>query len=84
MAYNNAKLRLIKSGLNGGPSLWDYTHTDAHGTVEGAGYFSDGVKRGMKQYDKVIVTNTGSGETTIHNVTTVSGNACTINAATLA
>ena len=84
MTYSSSKLNLVKSGLNGGPSLWDYTHTDAHGTVEGAGYFSDAKQRGMKANDKVIVCNTGDGSTTIHTVTGLSGNAATINTATLA
>ena len=84
MAYSSAKLRLVKSGLNGGPSWWDYTHTDAHATVEGASYFSDAKQKGMKLYDKVVVCNTGDGSTKIHTVTSVSGNAATVNAATLA
>ena len=85
MTYDATKLNLIKSGLNAGPALWDYTSGDAHGTVEGASFFSDGVKHGMKVGDKVIVSNSASNyDTTIHAVKSVSGNACTIGAALLA
>jgi hypothetical protein len=84
MVYASAGHRVLKTGTNGGPSLHYYSSADAHATVEGAGYFSDGVKRGMKLRDIVIVVNTGGDECTIHEVKTVSGNACTINAATLA
>ena len=38
----------------------------------------------MTLYDKVVVCNTGDGSTPIHTVTSVSGNAATVNAATLA
>lgn len=85
MTYDSTKLKLIKSGFNGGPALWDYTSGDAHGTVEGASYFSNAKQRGLKLGDKVIVCNSGSNyDTTIHAVKSVSGNAATINAAVLA
>ena len=84
MAYDGTKLNLLKSGVGGGPALWDYTHSDARATVEGASYFSDGVSRGMKVGDKVIVCFTTGYVTTIHAVASVSGAAATINAAVLA
>jgi hypothetical protein len=84
MAYDGTKLNLIKSGVGGGPNLWDYTHSDLRTTVEGASYFSDAKQRGMKLGDKVIVCYTTGYLTTTHAVASVSGNAATINAAVLA
>jgi hypothetical protein len=84
MAYSSDALNLLKAGVANGPALWDYTHTDARATVEGAGYFSNAVQRGMKVGDKVIVCYTTGYVTTIHAVASISGNAATINAAVLA
>lgn len=67
------------------PAIWVYSDGDAHGTVEGSDYFTDGLELGMKVGDVVIVIDTDDGATTIHSVTVLDsdGNA-TINAATLA
>jgi hypothetical protein len=82
--YSNSGLSCIAQGVSGGPSLYVYSSVDAHGTVEGAGYFSDGVTFGMKVGDIVIVVDSDtSGNTTIHSVASVSGTAATINAAVL-
>ncbi len=88
MGYATAGLICLVPRMGGtGPALWVYTSTDAHGTVEGSLYFSDGDKRGMKVGDVVIVvdSDTGAGNTTIHSVNTVTaGSGATINAALLA
>ena len=84
MGYSNAGLRCIVDRIGGGPALWYYSSTDAHGTVAGASYFSDGVSFGMRVNDVVIVVDTDSATTTIHGVASISGLAVTINAATLA
>jgi len=85
MAYAAANLKLLVPGMGGGPALWYYGSTDAHGTVEGASYFSDAVQRGLKVGDVVIVADTDGGyPTTIHSVASASGDAVTLNAATLA
>lgn len=86
MAYSASGLKCIVFGPSGAPNIFSYISTDAHGTVEGAGYFSDGVTYGMKVGDVVIVadSDTGPYNTTIHSVASVSGNAATINAAVLA
>lgn len=84
MGYSNAGLRLLIPRIGGGPQIFYYSNTDAHGTVAGASYFSDGVKFGMAVNDVVIVVDTDSATCTIHSVASVSGNAATINAATLA
>jgi hypothetical protein len=94
MAFAASGLLLMKGGTANGPSLWYYTSTDAHATVEGAGYFA-GMGRGtgslltnveMKVNDVVIAIKTNATiEVTIHTVTAVSAaGACTVSAATLA
>lgn len=68
-----------------GPALWQYVSADAHGTVEGAGYFTDGEALGLKVNDAVIVVDSNTPACTIHRVSTVTaGGAATIGAATLA
>lgn len=68
-----------------GPALWQYTSADAHGTVDGADYFSDGDALGMKANDTVIVVDSNTPTCTIHRVSSVTaGGAATIGAATLA
>lgn len=83
MSYANTGLKLVQTGVSGGPNLWNYTSADARTSVEGAGYFSDGTDFGMKLGDTVIVVYTTGYVTTIHSVSAVSGTACTINAAVL-
>lgn len=84
MGYSNAGLRCLVPRMGGGPALWHYTTTDAHGTVTGASYFSDGVTFGMKVGDPVIVVDSDSSTTVITSVVSVSGAAATCHAATLA
>ena len=80
MAYTSATLNLVISGQGIAPSVWTYTNTDAHATVAGAGYFSDGANKGLKANDIVFVVDTDSATATMHGVL----NATTVNAATLA
>lgn len=82
MAYASSGLTLLMNGVGSTPSLWTYTNTDAHGTVAGAGYFTDAANRGMKIHDVVIVVDTDSTTCTIHAVNV--SNITSINAATLA
>lgn len=85
MAYSGSGLKLMVPGMGTGPAFWSYQSTDAHGTVEGAGYFSDATDRGLKAGDIVVVADTDGGyPTTIHSVASVSAGAATLNAATLA
>lgn len=83
MSYSNAGLFCAVSGVSDGPSIWIYQSADAHGDVDAAGYFSDGVTFGMKANDIVIVNDTNVPTLTIHRVASVSGTAATISAATL-
>lgn len=92
MAYvaTNPPVKTSQAG-GGGFSTWIYNSADAHGTVEGAGYFTNAAQPaanalGMIVGDVVIVVkNAATFETTIHQVTAISAaGAATINAATLA
>lgn len=71
MAYDPTKLRMIAApGMDAG-ATWIYGPGDAHATVEGAGYFSDGGSKGMKVGDLVLVIEAAAGGTTAHSVTVV-------------
>ena len=62
MAYVPANLRLAGDDFSGDIARkWEYTTaSDADATIVGAGYFSDGVKRGMRAGDIVdVVATTG-------------------------
>jgi len=80
MAYSTGTLVLAVSGQGISPSIWTYTNTDAHGTVAGAGYFTDGANKGLKANDVVFVVDTDTYTATMHHVL----NATTVSAATLA
>jgi len=71
--------------MGSGPALWIYNSTDAHGTVVGAGYFTNGAALGLKVGDHMVVGKTGATEaSTIHYVSAVTaGGAATIAAAIL-
>lgn len=66
MAYTPATLLCMVDRIGAGPAWWSYSNTDAHGTVAGAGYFSDGASRGLKVNDVVIVVDTDSNTCTVH------------------
>jgi hypothetical protein len=71
MAYDPTKIRGLPLGIDAG-TLWIYNSPDAHATVEGAGYFTNGGKIGMRVGDILICRlSTGPGSTTIHSVTVV-------------
>lgn len=69
--YNPALLRcMAQSGFDSG-AVWIYGPGDAHATVEGAGYFTDGGPKGMRVGDVVLVIEAAAGGTTAHSVTAV-------------
>jgi len=71
MAYNPSLLRCIaQSGIDSG-ATWIYGPGDAHATVEGASYFTDGGSRGMRVGDLIFVIESSAGGTTAHSVTSV-------------
>lgn len=69
---DQTKLDLIASGgIVGGANIWRYLSPDPHATVEGANYFANAGKAGMKIHDIVIVVEASAGGTTMHSVTNI-------------
>jgi len=66
--------------MGAGPAIWYYSNTDAHTDVDAAGYFTDGVAKGLVANDVMIVVDTDTYTCTLHHVL----NTTTISAATLA
>jgi hypothetical protein len=64
-------------GQVGGRSLWLYVSADADGTVNGSGYFTNGVSLGMQTGDAVIVVDTTTPLASFCYVASVSGDAAT-------
>jgi hypothetical protein len=59
MAYSSTNPpHLLMQRIGGGAATWAYSSSDPTGTVDGAGYFTDGLARGMKVNDMVQVTDT--------------------------
>jgi hypothetical protein len=58
------------------------TASDADATIVGAGYFSDGVDKGMRVGDPVFVVATTGPKWKIYQVASVSGSAATVAAPT--
>lgn len=82
--YDGTKLNLATQHIGGSvASRWDYTTAaDADGTIVGAGYFADGVTRGMKVGDIVDVVATTGPKYKRYQVASVSGAAATVAAPT--
>lgn len=68
MAYDSAKLDCMIPRTGGGPALWFYSSADAHTDVDAAGYFSDGASRGLVANDVMIVNDTSTPTSTVHQV----------------
>lgn len=84
MAYVPDNLRLEDNQIGGyNFRSWRYqTAADADATIVGAGYFSDGVTKGMKVGDLVSVVATTGPKFKTYQVASVSGQAATVAAPT--
>lgn len=84
MAYTSSGLALISQRIGGGGALWSYQSTDVSTDVDAVGYFTDGHSRGMQVGDTVLVidTDTSTTQTTHSVITSTTGGAATISAAT--
>lgn len=85
MAYVPDQLAMVVNPVGGGviPRLFVYqTAADADATVVGAGYFSDGVTKGMRVGDLVDVIATTGPKYKRYQVASVSGAAATVAAPT--
>lgn len=77
---NTLSLKSV-SPLAIGPQEWMYTTTtDSEATIKGAGYFSDGGKKGMKVGDIVWCINTGTPAGYLLMVSAISSGAATVAA----
>lgn len=61
--------------LTGAGQIWQYSSTDATGTVDGVGYFTNGLDLGMRVGDLVIVRDTTNFLTSMHYVHAVTSTA---------
>lgn len=77
MSYSTSNPPALIAQTNNGTSVWLYSSADDDGTVNGASYFSDGVKLGMAVGDIVLVIDTATPKGSFHFITSVSGDAAT-------
>ncbi len=77
MSYATSNPPARVAGTNGGPQVWLYKSADDDATVNGAGYFTDGVDLGMKVGDIVLVFDTTTPKASFHGVNTISGTTVT-------
>ncbi|TGR84538.1 hypothetical protein EN866_33280 [Mesorhizobium sp. M2D.F.Ca.ET.223.01.1.1] len=84
MAYVADNLSLADTQLGGyQPRYWHYTTaSDSDATIVGAGYFADGVTKGMKVGDIVDVVATTGPKYKRYQCASVSGAAATVAAPT--
>jgi hypothetical protein len=85
MAYVADNLVMLSNPVGGGviPRVFVYqTTSDADATIVGAGYFSDGVTKGMRVGDLVDVIATTGPKYKRYQVASVSGAAATVAAPT--
>lgn len=83
--YDTSKLRLATDDFSGNVARrWDYTTAaDADATIVGAGYFTDGYKKGMRVGDIVdVVATTGPKYKRYQCTVATVGGACTVAAPT--
>ena len=81
--YDGTKLSLSVQAPAKGPKVWLYvTAADADATIVGAGYFADGVSRGMAVGDLVDVIATTGPKYKRYQAASVSGTAVTVAAPT--
>ena len=85
MAYVSDNLALVHGPFGGiAPRVFTYNDTAAESdaTIVGAGWFSNGVKMGMRVGDLVHVVQTGTAKYKLYQVASVSGAAATVAAPT--
>lgn len=78
MGYSTSNPPRRIAGAIGGNSVWHYSSADDDATVNGAGYFTNGVELGMKVGDIVHVFDTATPKASYHGVNTISGSTVTL------
>lgn len=71
---NQGALADFGASTGGGGDIWFYRSADAIATVKAAGYFSDGVSRGMSVGDIVIVFDSATPALSFAFVQSVNAN----------
>lgn len=72
MAYSTSSPpALLTQRIGGGAATWAYSSSDAAGTVDAAGYITNGLALGMKVGDMVQVSDTVNSLITNHRVAAV-------------
>jgi hypothetical protein len=72
MAYSTSNPpALLTQRIGGGMATWAYSSSDATGTVDGAGYITNGQALGMKVGDLVYSNDTVNSLVTAHRVAAV-------------
>jgi hypothetical protein len=85
MAYTSDNLNLVTATVGGeSPRIFTYKNAtpDADAVIIGAGYFSDGVTKGLRVGDLVDAINVGTAKYKRYQVASVSGAAATVAAPT--
>lgn len=82
MAYSTTNPPYLFSQPIAGVRMWAYRTSDATGTVDAAGYFTDGYARGMRQHDLVMVTDTVNELTSMHRVAAATAGTTTVDLGT--
>lgn len=85
MAYIPDNLSLVYQPIGGTlPRTYTYLNTDddSNATLVGAGFFSDGVTKGLRVSDMVIAVNPTTAKKKEYQVASVSGAAATVAAVT--
>lgn len=85
MAYVADNLAMAFNSVGGAlPRVWLYLNAtpDADATIVGAGYFSDGVAKGMKVGDLVDAINVGTAKYKRYQVASLGATAATVAAPT--
>lgn len=78
MAYSTSlPPALIAQQVGGAGAVWLYRSADADETVNGGGYFTNGVSLGMAVGDIVLVIDTATPKGSFAYVASVSGDAAT-------
>lgn len=85
MAYVPDNLAMVTNPVGGGvtPRIFVYqTAADSDATIVGAGYFSDGVTKGMRVGDLVDVIATTGPKSKRYQAVSITGTAVTVAAPT--
>jgi hypothetical protein len=72
MSYSTSNPPQVRvPGVGSAPTIWSYSSTDDDATVNGASYFSNGKKLGMKLGDMVYVWDSTTPKGSVHYVSAV-------------